>query len=210
MSAATDTLDRRAHWEEVYLEKEEPRLSWHQDDPQLSFDLVTKVCPRGGRVLDVGGGTSLLGSRLATSGHAVIVVDLSGAALRRAQERAGAARGQIRWLVADVCGQSWSVDELVDVWHDRAVFHFLTDPDDRRDYVARAARSVRPGGHAVVAAFALDGPEQCSGLQVQRYDARALAAAFGPDFTLVESQREVHTTPWSSQQPFVYAVLQRA
>lgn len=211
MGTSTDTLDRRAHWEEVYLEKEETRLSWHQDDPRQSFDLVTKVCPRGGKVLDVGGGTSLLASRLTTSGHAsVTVVDLSGAALRRAQERSDAVRSQIRWVVADVCGPSWPVEELVDVWHDRAVFHFLAAPEDRRRYVARASRSVRSGGHAVIATFALDGPEQCSGLPVQRYDAAALASAFAPEFTLVESQREVHTTPWNSQQAFVYVVLRRA
>lgn len=211
MGAATETLDRRAHWEGVYLEKEEPRLSWHQDDPQMSLALVTKVCPSGGEVLDVGGGTSLLASRLVTASHAAVtVVDISGAALRRAQERSGAMREQIRWVVADVCGSSWPIEDLVDVWHDRAVFHFSTDPEDRCRYAARASRSVRPGGHCVIATFALDGPEQCSGLPVQRYDAPALAAVFSPDFTLVEAQHEVHTTPWGSQQAFVYAVLRRA
>lgn len=206
---ATDAVDRRSHWEGVYLQKDEAQLSWHQDDPARSLALVTRLCPRGGSVLDVGGGTSLLAGKLVAAGLDVTMLDLSGAALRRAQERSGEAAGKIRWVVGDVCGPSWPAQGPFDVWHDRAVFHFLSDPDDRRTYVRRARESVRPGGHVVVATFAPDGPERCSGLPVQRYDADALAAAFAPGLTLVESGREVHTTPWSSEQAFTYVVLRR-
>ena len=206
---ASDALDRRSHWEAVYLEKDEPQLSWHQDDPALSLELVSKLCPEGGAVLDVGGGTSLLASRLAARGREVTVLDLSGAALRRAQERSGPAGGRVRWVVGDVCGPSWQASGPFDVWHDRAVFHFLADPEDRRTYALRVRESVRPGGHVVVATFAPDGPERCSGLPVQRYDADALASELAPGLTLVASRREVHTTPWGSQQAFTYAVLRR-
>lgn len=207
---ATDALDRRSHWEGVYLRKDEPQLSWHQDDPALSFQLVTKFCSRGGAVLDVGGGTSLLASRLAEEGHAqVTVLDLSGAALRRAQERSGPAAAKVQWVVGDVCGSSWPVRGPFDLWHDRAVFHFLASPEERRTYARRVRESVRPGGHIVIATFAPDGPEQCSGLPVQRYDAEGLARELGRGLTLVESQREVHTTPWDSAQAFTYAVLRR-
>jgi SAM-dependent methyltransferase len=205
----TDADDPRSHWEEVYLEKDEGDLSWHQDDPARSLALVTSLCPRGGAVLDVGGGSSLLASKLVAAGLDVTVLDLSDAALRRAQERSGADAAKVRWVVGDVCGPSWPVPGPFDVWHDRAVFHFLSDPEDRRTYVRRARESLRPGGHAVVATFAPDGPERCSGLPVQRYDGDALAAAFAPDLTLVEASREVHTTPWGSAQPFTYVVLRR-
>jgi SAM-dependent methyltransferase len=210
MSAATDTVDRRSHWEGVYLQKEESRLSWHQDDPALSFQLVTRLCPRGGAVLDVGGGTSLLASRLVAGDHArVTVLDLSGAALRRAQERSGPVAAKVQWVVGDVCGPSWPTPGPFDVWHDRAVFHFLAEPEDRRTYARRVRESVRPGGHVVIATFAPDGPEQCSGLPVQRYDAPSLARELGPGLSLVESLREVHTTPWGSQQAFTYVILRR-
>lgn len=207
---ASDALDRRSHWEGVYLRKGEEDLSWHQDDPSLSFTLVSRLCPPGGKVLDVGGGTSLLASRLVSAGNAdVTVMDISGAALRRAQERSGPAAGKITWVVGDVCGTSWPAPGPFDLWHDRAVFHFLADPEDRRIYARRAHESVRPGGHVVVATFAPDGPEQCSGLPVQRYDAAALAGQFAPGLAFVESHRELHTTPWGSQQAFTYVVLRR-
>lgn len=209
--STTDDSERGAHWQRVYSEKSEPQLSWHQDEPALSLALLRRLCPRGGSVLDVGGGTSLFASRLASELDAqVTVVDISAAALERARLRAGPAGARMRWVTADVCGPLWPALGEFDVWHDRAVLHFLTDDPERRRYVQRALDAVRPGGHAVIATFAPDGPEQCSGLAVQRYDAAELSGLFRAGFTPIESHRELHTTPWGSTQPFTCVVLRRA
>jgi SAM-dependent methyltransferase len=206
-----DSESRSSHWDAVYRSKGEQQLSWHQDAPGLSLDLIRRRIARGATVLDIGGGTSRLAAQLSTElGVQASVLDLSAAALERARERAGTAASSIRWLVGDVCGEPWPIRGAYDLWHDRAVFHFLTEPAQRRIYLERALEHVRPGGFAVLATFALDGPEQCSALAVQRYDASSLAACFAPGFELVEAARETHTTPWGGEQPFTYVVLQRA
>jgi 2-polyprenyl-3-methyl-5-hydroxy-6-metoxy-1,4-benzoquinol methylase len=207
-SARAKSLDRKSHWEGVYRAKDESQLSWHQDDPRLSLDLVREHCPRGGRVIDVGGGSSILAGGLVAGGFDdVTVLDISDAALQRARQRAGEAGRQVHWVAADVL----STPPLgqFDLWHDRAVFHFLTNADDRRQYVQRVRESVRPGGHVVIATFAPEGPEQCSGLPVRRYGDAALAAEFGREFLLIKSLHEAHVTPWGKAQAFVYVVLQR-
>ncbi len=201
---------RAAHWEAVYGSRGETQLSWHQDEPALSLALVRELCPGpdGGRIIDVGGGTSLLACRLAEAGYEdVTVLDVSNAALLRAQVRCGDPGRRVRWQAGDVTRAP--LPERVDLWHDRAAFHFLVDPRDRRRYVARAAECVRPGGYAVVATFATDGPPRCSGLPVRRYDAAGLAAEFAPAFSVVKSTREMHVTPWGQAQSFVYVVLRR-
>ncbi|MHC4106460.1 MAG: class I SAM-dependent methyltransferase [Planctomycetota bacterium] len=208
MSTRAEPVDRRSHWEGVYGAKDESQLSWHQDEPRISFDLVREFCPPGRTVIDVGGGASILAGRLIAAGYDVAVLDISDAALQRARQRIGQPCEKVRWITADVT----SVRDLgtFDVWHDRAVFHFLTNVEDRQRYARRATESVRPGGHLVIATFALAGPEQCSGLPVQRYDETSLATAFGPDFSLIKSVQETHVTPWSKPQAFVYAVLERS
>jgi SAM-dependent methyltransferase len=208
MPAEARPVDRRTHWEGIYGTKEESQLSWHQDDPKTSLALIGEFCPAGGRVVDVGGGTSLLAAGLVSAGYRdVTVLDISDRAIRRAQERAGAPLPGVRWIAADVT--SAPPPGVFDLWHDRALFHFLTDPEDRRRYVEHAGAAVRPGGHVIVATFAVDGPEQCSGLPVQRYDGRTLSAAFATAFAPVRSLREMHVTPWGRPQAFVYVVLQR-
>jgi len=159
-------------------------------------------------VIDVGGGTSVLADRLLDAGYAVTVLDISQAALDRARQRLGARASQVRWIAADVtaAGDLGSFD----IWHDRAVFHFLTDPVDRREYIALAEGSVRIGGHLVMGTFALDGPEKCSGLPVERYDAKKLAAELGTGFTLKTALHETHMTPWGKPQQFSFAVFERA
>ena len=133
------------------------------------------------------------------------VLDVSGAALARARERLGTAADRVRWIEADVTGH-W-IAAPVDLWHDRAVFHFLTNPDERARYVNRARRLVKRNGHVVVATFAPDGPSKCSGLPVVRYDAAGLAGELGPSFTLEHAVEELHTTPAGGIQPFTYAVF---
>jgi SAM-dependent methyltransferase len=194
------------HWETVYTSKGDAELSWTQAEPAASVALIEEVCPAG-RVIDVGGGTSLLAARLLDRGYTVTVLDISQAAIDRARQRLGARAGEVGWVVADVT----AAPDLgtFDVWHDRAVFHFLTAPADRAAYAALLARTVPAGGHAVIATFALDGPEKCSGLEVRRYDGLALAAELGRQFRLVKSVPELHRTPWNVPQSFQYSLFER-
>lgn len=199
-------MSRKEHWENVYATKTDAEVSWTQVDPRTSLMLITEVAPRG-MVIDVGGGTSVLVDRLLDAGYALTVLDISQGALDRARQRLGARASQVRWVAGDVT----AVDDLVpfDVWHDRAVFHFLTDPGDRRKYIALAERSVPVGGHLVIGTFALDGPEKCSGLPVERYDGKKLAAELGNGFYLKKELAETHLTPWGKPQQFHYAVFER-
>ncbi len=194
------------HWDSVYASKKENELSWTQVEPALSLALIAEVCPSG-RVIAVGGGLSPLAERLADRGYTVTVLDISGAALARARERAPKHAARIQWIEADVT----RMPDLGthDVWHDRALFHFLIDAADRAAYVALLKRTIPMGGYAVIATFAPDGPEKCSGLPVRRYDAAALQAELGPEFRLVKSVPETHRTPWGGRQPFQYSVFQQ-
>jgi len=158
-----------------------------------------------GAVIDVGGGASPLAGRLLDVGYAVAVLDVSAEALTRAKARLGARAGQVVWIVADVT-EAADVGRF-DLWHDRAAFHFLTSPYDRRRYVGLLRRTVPPGGHAVIATFALDGPDQCSGLDVVRYDGESLARELGDEFELLRSVPETHITPWGIPQSFQYSVF---
>lgn len=167
---------------------------------------VTAQRLEGTTVAVVGAGTSTLADALLEGGAHVVAVDVSAVALDRLATRTGR-HERLRTVVGDVC----TVDVgTVDVWHDRAVLHFLTEPADQEAYARNMARTVRPGGHAVVATFAPDGPERCSGLPVQRHDARSLARLFEPAFTLVDHQPHRHVTPWGAEQPFTYAVFRRS
>ena len=203
------TLDRKAHWERVYSTKGEVEVSWYQDEPRLSLELIRAVVPAtGGRIIDVGGGTSVLVDRLLELPfEAIAVLDISETALGKARLRLGERARRVRWLSADVT----EVDDLgtFDIWHDRAVFHFLTDVSDRKRYVKLARRTVPEGGHLIVASFADDGPKRCSNLDVCRYNAESMAAELGEGFSLVREARETHTTPWGSSQAFFYGVFRR-
>jgi SAM-dependent methyltransferase len=213
MSASPPTSgpeSRRQHWEAVYQTKSDEQLSWYQARPEVSLRLIEGLRPPPRRVIDVGGGQSALAGELVARGvPEVTVLDVSAGALERARARLGpAVAGRIRWVHGDVLEVGAGLGP-VDLWHDRAVFHFLTDPGDRRRYAAAAAEAVVPGGHAIVATFALTGPERCSGLPVCRYDAEGLGAEFAPAFRLAGSAAETHVTPWGKAQDFTYAVLER-
>ena len=196
----------REHWQAVYESKGDAELSWTQPEPRLSLDLIRHVCPTG-RVIDVGGGTSMLAEKLLSAGYSVAVLDISETALARGRTRLGPRAAAICWITADVT----STRDLgrYDLWHDRAVFHFLIDPADRAAYVALLSRTIAPGGHAVIATFGLDGPETCSGLPVRRYGGPSLAVELGPGFRLLESVEEAHATPWGKPQAFQYSVFGR-
>ncbi|MBP9947187.1 MAG: class I SAM-dependent methyltransferase [Vicinamibacteria bacterium] len=202
-------MDRKVHWEGVYGTKGDTELSWFQAQPAVSLSLIDSLRPLPRRVIDVGGGQSALARGLLDRGiEAVTVLDIANAAIERGRARLGPDADRVRWIVADVLDHP-ELGEF-DLWHDRAVFHFQTDADDRRRYVATASRAVRPGGHVIVATFAPTGPEKCSGLPVCRYDPAGLVAEFGSPFSLTASTVETHTTPWGKSQDFTYVILERA
>jgi ubiquinone/menaquinone biosynthesis C-methylase UbiE len=199
-------MNRKSHWESIYSTKPSSALSWYQRHAQRSLDLISRTrVPKDGKILDVGGGDSLLVDELIARGYNdVTVLDLSRAALDRARKRLGeAATGRVTWLEGDVLETEMPGEEF-DIWHDRAVFHFLTTHAERNAYIESVQRAVRPGGYVIVATFAEDGPTQCSGLPVERYSAAELHSTFGSAFQLLGSEREVHHTPAGVEQSFTY------
>ena len=204
-------MDSRAHWESVYQSRRTDQVSWFQRQPTVSRDLIVKAAPdRAARIIDVGGGASTLVDVLRVAGYSnITVMDLSATALAIARKRVGVEAGPVTWIDADVLEANLP-EAGFDLWHDRAVFHFLTDPAERAAYVAQVRRAVRPGGHLVVATFADDGPVRCSGLPVARYSAAALHDQFGDSFRLLESVREEHVTPAGGRQAFTYCLCQLA
>ncbi|WFU40732.1 class I SAM-dependent methyltransferase [Bradyrhizobium sp. CB82] len=201
--------ERSTHWERVYTTKGETEVSWFQESPAISLQMISAANPgRDAAIIDVGGGASRLVDVLLQQGYrSIAVLDLSAHALDAAKTRIGPAAADVDWIVADVT--TWRPARSYDVWHDRAAFHFLTERSDRVAYVDRLRSAVCGGGHVIIGTFALDGPEKCSGLPVQRYDGNSLAAELGPDFELLETRRDVHRTPWDSTQAFQFSRFRR-
>jgi hypothetical protein len=202
-------MDRKQHWNHVFQTKTEREVSWFESLPETSLHLLeaaglnVDTC-----VLDVGGGDSHLVDHLAARGmNCLAVLDVSGSALARARSRLGARAAIPTWLEADVAGE-WTLKPM-DIWHDRAVFHFLTSPDDRKRYRLHLLQTLKQGGSAIVATFSLDGPDHCSGLPVQRYSPETLSAELGPELAMVETLPHIHTTPWGISQSFVYCRFRR-
>jgi hypothetical protein len=202
-------MEPRAHWNAIYTTKSEREVSWFEALPDVSLrmmeaaGLTSQTC-----VLDVGGGDSHIVDALAARGlDCLAVLDVSGAALDRARERLGEKAGVPIWIEADVAG-AWELKPM-DIWHDRAVFHFLTDPEDRARYRAHLRQTLKVGGTAIVATFALDGPETCSGLPVMRYSPETLSRELGSGLRLVEAVAHAHSTPWGASQSFQYSRLLR-
>jgi SAM-dependent methyltransferase len=199
-------MNRKSHWESIYTTKRPASLSWFQPHPKRSLDLIERTgLPMNAKIMDVGGGDSLLVDELVARGYNdITVLDLSRAAIERARHRVGeAAAGRVTWLEGDILEADLPREEF-DIWHDRAVFHFLITGTERESYIQRVRSSVRPGGHVIVATFAEDGPTRCSGLPVERYSATELHDTFGSDFQLVGSEREIHHTPTGVEQSFTY------
>lgn len=203
-------MPSKDHWEHVYSTQKSADVSWFQPHAEQSLRLIRETgVAHDAAIIDVGGGASTLVDDLLLNHYtALTVLDLSAAALTAAQERLGASAARVRWLESDITRAELPVHAF-DVWHDRAVFHFLTDPADRAAYVQAVLRSVKPGGHVIVATFAEDGPLQCSGLPVMRYDATALHAEFGTPFALLAHEREAHPTPFGTVQSFVYCYCRK-
>lgn len=204
-------MSRAAHWENVYLTKQPDQVSWFLAEARLSRELIESLSPdRSSAIIDIGAGASRLVDGLLDAGYSrITVLDLSPSALELSKERLGSGASHVQWQAADVLDTELP-EAAFDVWHDRAVFHFLTERADRERYVAQVRRAVRPGGLVIVATFAEDGPLRCSGLDVARYSPGQLHAELGAHFSLVESRRELHTTPGGATQAFTYGAFRLA
>jgi SAM-dependent methyltransferase len=202
-------VSRKAHWEAVYTTKGENEVSWFQENPAPSLELIKLARPTpDSAIVDIGGGASRLVDSLVARGFQhVTVLDLSEAALISAKTRIGEVGKNVKWVTADVT--RWHPNQTYDVWHDRAAFHFLTDSADRIAYAERLKRATKIGSRVIIGTFAIDGPEKCSGLAVHRYDSKGLSAELGEGFELIHSCLHEHSTPWNSTQRFQFSVFRR-
>ena len=202
-------VDRQQHWETVYSKKAVDEVSWFQAHAASSLRLIEGCADKDAYIIDVGGGASVLVDNLLDAGFRnLTVLDLAESALAVSRARLGERALSVQWIAADIARADLPAAHY-DVWHDRAVFHFLTDPADRARYVEQVLKSVKPGGHVIVAAFGPGGPLQCSGLDVVRYDPEALHAEFGAPFRLLGHETESHQTPSGLEQEFVYCYCVR-
>lgn len=203
-------MTRKTHWETIYANKKPDEVSWYQTHLEKSLEFIRRTGAfKTSRIIDLGGGASTLVDDLLASGFKEItVLDISKAAIQTAQTRLGQRAKDVTWLEADVTWASLPAYHY-DVWHDRAVFHFLTNTEDRRRYVDVVNHALKPGGHLIVATFGPHGPLKCSGLDIVRYDPAKLHNEFGDDFVLIESFREIHRTPTGKEQDFIYLLLSK-
>jgi SAM-dependent methyltransferase len=201
-------MQPRDHWQKVYSGRAPTEVSWYRKHDPVSMKMIRKAAvPADAAIIDVGAGASTLVDDLLAAGYGnITLLDLSAAALAAAKSRLGPLSADLRWIEADVLGTALAKGAY-DLWHDRAVFHFLASPDDRRAYVRQLLGALKPGGHLVMATFAEDGPSSCSGLETMRYSAQELHAELGSRFTLVAHEKDRHTTPSGVAQPFVYCLF---
>jgi SAM-dependent methyltransferase len=201
--------DRRSHWEQVYTAKTPAEVSWFQDRPDVSLELICQTdAAKASKIIDIGGGASTLVDHLLDEGFsAIAVLDLSAAALAAARQRLGEAANKVRWIAADVT--QWTPGDSFHLWHDRAVLHFLTRVEEQQAYGRTVRAAVKPGGWAMIAGFAPGGPTKCSGLETVQHDADSLQRLVGSDFGLVTTRDEIHRTPWNSGQAFRYHLFLR-
>ena len=201
--------NRKAHWDQVYSKKSPEDLTWYQARPEVSLALIERAgLAREARIIDVGGGTSHLTTFLLEGGYQDLsVLDLSDTALELARQSLGSLGSEVKWYGADVT--EFEPPHRWDLWHDRAVFHFLTEKNDRDGYCRVLEEAVEPGGHVVIATFGPDGPKRCSGLEVRRYSPQSLQAELGGKYELRGSMNETHRTPAGGTQEFVYSWFQK-
>jgi SAM-dependent methyltransferase len=198
-------MDKQEHWERVYTSKAPDQVSWYCPHLSRSLELIERASvPLSGAIIDVGGGESTLVDDLLARGYEDIsVLDISQTAIELSKERLGKDAERVHWITGDITRADLEPSRF-DVWHDRAVFHFLTAPADRAAYVRQVVRAVRPGGHVIIGTFGPEGPTRCSGLDVVRYGADSLHGEFGSRFRLLESSEQLHRTPMGTIQQFLY------
>ena len=206
----TAIKSRKAHWETIYTDLLPDEVSWYQKEPALSLELIRRAgLGPDGAIIDIGGGAAVLVDGLLAAGYwNVTVLDLSAHALAHATQRLGARAKQVEWIEADVT--EVVLPRVYDLWHDRAVFHFLTEAGDRNKYLETMKCGVQDGGHAIIATFAIGGPTKCSGLEIVQYDAQKLSGELGPEFMLIDQRAERHVTPMGKEQQFSYFLFRRA
>lgn len=209
MNTKTENFNRKNHWEQVYSDREATEVSWFQQRPENSLALIEATgVEKSARIIDIGGGASTLVDYLLATGYQnLTVLDIAHSAIEQARNRLGEHADKIKWIEQDIT--RFVNDKPFDVWHDRAVFHFLTDADDRLSYVEALSDALEPGAHAIIATFNLAGPEKCSGLDIVQYSPESLAAIFSENFQLVETSTEQHKTPRGALQSFVYCRFKR-
>ena len=205
----TPKVDMKSHWEEIYSTKPPTEVSWYQTSPSLSLELIEATAiEKGQGIIDVGGGTSMLVDCLLDEGYEdLAVLDLSGRSLEIARARLGDRKDDVEWYESDAT--EFRSPRRFHLWHDRAVFHFLTDERDRREYVNVLREALMPEGYLVMATFAIDGPKKCSGLDTVQYDAESMSLELGDEFVLMKNVDETHVTPGDSEQKFTYFLYQR-
>jgi len=203
-------MERKAHWERVYSGKPTDRLGWYKPRLQTSLDWIRSLdLPFDAPIIDVGGGASTLIDDLLGHDHTdITVLDISDTALLLLRERLGDDAQKVNWLVADITTVELPAGHF-DLWHDRAVFHFLTETEQKRQYQQNLSRSLKPGGRLIIGTFAPEAPPKCSGLPVQRYDHELLATTFGDDFELLRHHKEMHVTPGGVEQMYLYCDFRR-
>lgn len=201
-------FEAKRHWDDVYARHSPDAVSWFLAEPERSLGLIREAgLTTGAEVLDLGTGASVLVDRLMDLGYRVTALDLASRALDNSKARLGARAALVQWVVADV--RTWTPAPCFDLWHDRAVFHFMAAPAAQADYLRALRAGLKQGGYLVLAAFAPDGPDHCSGLPVRRYDGPLLTRTLGPEFRLVNQTQEEHRTPWDSVQKFNYYLFRR-
>ena len=198
-------MDPKTHWEKIYSTKAATHVSWYSPHLETSLALIHRAAgANSASIIDVGGGESTLVDDLLARGYQnITILDISQTAIDVTKTRLKELAEQVQWLAGDVTKIAL-LRGAYDVWHDRAVFHFLTEMEERRAYVRQVAHAVRPGGHVIVSTFGPEGPARCSGLNVARYNTESLHAQFGARFSLVESSKELHQTPFGTTQQFLY------
>ncbi|NBX69536.1 MAG: class I SAM-dependent methyltransferase [Proteobacteria bacterium] len=203
-------MNLKTHWEKIYELKNDTEMSWYQPLAENSMKLIEKAqIDEKAKIIDVGGGNSVLVKNLVDKGYSgITVLDISQNAIDRSKVQLGSESKQVEWFVGDIRETPLQQDHF-DLWHDRAVFHFFTEEADRQLYLEQVNRSLKKDGFLVIAAFCLAGPEKCSGLPVRRYDPEILSRELGPKYELRELIQEPHHTPWGSEQCFIYALFRK-
>ncbi|WP_106225063.1 class I SAM-dependent methyltransferase [Legionella pneumophila] len=203
-----DNSNNKQHWEGIYAEKSPENVSWFQKEPTLSIKFIQKFSDNKSRIIDVGGGTSSFVDHLLGLGYShVAVLDISGKAIEHVKKRLADEASQVEWYVNDIA--QFTPSHTYDIWHDRAVFHFLIDEKSRKSYLNVLKNTIKSGGYVIIASFAKEGPQKCSGLDIVQYDTPSIQKEFGDEFILLESQPEIHLTPGGNEQRFIYFIFQR-
>jgi len=204
MSKAKTSFDRKNHWETIYQTKELTEVSWYQPKPEVSLNFIKESnLDLSAKIIDVGGGDSFLADHLLELGYSnITVLDISKNAINRAKERLGNRADKVNWIVTDI--SEFHPQESYDLWHDRAVFHFLTDKEDVETYVETIVNHLKPNGHFILGTFATDGPQKCSGIEITQYSPENMEARFSPHFDKIKCMQVQHPTPFNTIQNFTF------